>query len=160
MMWMAIPLTQGLFALVDGKFYKQLNQFKWHAIKCKHTYYAVRATSKRKSKRRIVLMHREILGLSNNILTDHKNGCGLDNRKINLRPATSLQNRINSKKRHNCSSKFKGIYWEKRRKKWQVQIVFNKKHISLGLFDNEVEAAKAYDRKAKELFGEFARINF
>ncbi len=50
--------------------------------------------------------------------------------------------------------------FHKRDNKWEVQITFKGERTFLGRFDDEVEAAKAYDKKAKELFGEFAYLNF
>jgi hypothetical protein len=58
------------------------------------------------------------------------------------------------------SSKFKGVRLEKRAGKWRAQIKINKKYIYLGLFSDEEEAARAYDLKAQELFGEYAALNF
>ena len=87
---------------------------------------------------------------------DHENGRGLDNRKQNLRPATRSQNMANMKP----TGRFKGITFHERLKKYEASVGhFGKKHY-LGVFDTPEEAAKAYDRKAIELFGEFAWLNF
>ncbi len=160
--WMAIPLTQGLFALVDGEDLERISEHKWYANKIGNTYYAMRNTSKQKDKERMVLMHREVLGLSygDKRLSDHKNCNGLDNRKQNLRLCTHSQNHQNQKKKINTNNKYKGTSWQNRRKKWRARIQFNRKEIHLGCFDDEIEAAKAYDKAAKELFGEFAKTNF
>ena len=58
------------------------------------------------------------------------------------------------------TSKYKGISWHKLSNKWQAYIRINRKKIHLGVFDNEITAAKAYDKQAKRLFGEFAYLNF
>ena len=58
------------------------------------------------------------------------------------------------------SSKYKGVSWNKGVKKWLAQIGFNDKVIHLGQFGDEIEAAKVYDKAAKELFGDFAHTNF
>ena len=89
-----------------------------------------------------------------------KDGDGLNNQKANLRICTRSQNKMNGKSYKNSSSKYKGIWWVKKNKKWRVRIRLNNKTIHLGYFKDETEAAKAYDSKAKELFGEFARLNF
>ena len=60
----------------------------------------------------------------------------------------------------NAGSRYKGVCWHKRKKKWCVSICKSGKRAYLGPFDNETEAALAYDQKAKELFGEFAYLNF
>lgn len=167
---MAIPLTQGLYALVDGEDYKWLNQWKWFAQKdyksCFGNFYACRKVWEN-GRRRAVLMHREILNASKGTQTDHRNHCGLDNRKTNLRPCNYSQNAQNRMKIKG-SSKYKGVYWHKEHKykqkvyvgKWLAQINFNGQQIYLGLFDNQTDAAKAYDNAAKKYFGEFAELNF
>ena len=156
-----IRLTQGKYAIVDDEYFDRLNGFKWCAHKNRKTYYAVRNSKRQKGRRTFICMHREILGLktSDGKDTDHINGNGLDNRRVNLRPCTPSQNQHN--RRSFCgTSKYKGVSWHKRDKKWQAYIRLNGKLIHLGLFDSEIEAARAYDIKAKELFGEFAHLNF
>jgi len=157
---MPIPLTQGLYALVDGEDYERLNRHKWCAQKSKNTYYAARNITIQNGKQQKVRMHREILELSKDVQADHRNGCGLDNRKVNLRPATNQQNQFNRFPQKNVSSRYKGVGWHKFNKKWQAQIQHNNERIHLGYFDSEITAAKTYDQKAKELFGGFANCNF
>lgn len=155
---MPIPLTQGLYALVDGEDYERINKYKWYATKTPYTYYAIRNAGKRPHRYR-VLMHRQILDILKGIETDHINHYGLDNRKYNLRTATKSQNQHN-RQRQKGISKYKGVVWNKRAKKWHARIGYNNQQIHLGLFPDEVKAALVYDEKAKELFGEFAHINF
>jgi len=156
--WMAIPLTQGLYALVDGEDYGWLNQHKWCVTKPKtgHTYYAMRVSSKK-----TIEMHWEILGLEkgDKQWSDHQNGNGLDNRRCNLRPCISSQNHQNQKPIRGGTSKYKGVSWHKNAGKWQAHIKYYGKSKNLGYFSSEIEAAKAYNRAAKELFGEFAWLN-
>lgn len=155
--WMAIPLSQGLFALVNGEDYERLNQWKWCAVHLgKNNWYAIRNIGK-VPNRKMVLMHREILNVSNNKETDHKNGCGLDNRKQNLRICIHAENLRNQKPNSNHTSRYKGVGWH--RGKWRARIYFNCKCIYLGHFDNEVDAALAYNIAAKQYFGKFARLN-
>lgn len=156
-----IPLTQGKFAIVDDEDYEWLNQWKWYARKHRNTFYAIRNTNQQSSERKHVRMHRLILGLrkGDGKTSDHKNGNGLDNRRKNLRICTKSQNSQNRLPLKNTSSKFKGVYWDKKGKIWRAGIQKNSKRIYLGCFKSEIEAAKAYDRKAKELFGEFALCN-
>jgi len=106
-------------------------------------------------------MHRVIINAPKHLLVDHINHSGLDNRKANLRTATCAQNNVNraSYKTKNSPSKYKGVYWSKRDKKWQVQICYNYKCRTIGLFDNEFQAAKAYDEAAKKYHKEFAVLN-
>jgi len=92
--------------------------------------------------------------------TDHRNGNRLDNRRSNLRNATHRQNQMNMGKHRDNVSGFKGVFRRSGRKKWNVQIKANGKRKFLGRFDSPIEAAKVYDKAAKKLFGEFARLNF
>lgn len=154
---MAIPLTQGLYALVDGKDYDWLMQRKWWAVKGGRSYYAVRQVGE---KRKTIWMHREILNTPQGSFTDHINHNGLDNRKQNLRICTHSQNLRNQKLQQERTSKYKGVSWQKNCTMWVAFIGYKGKKIYLGAFDNEIEAAKKYDQKAKELFGEFAYTNF
>ena len=89
---------------------------------------------------------------------DHINGNGLDYRKCNLRVCTHQQNLQNQRIQKGVS-KFKGVCWHKASQKWMAKIKHNYKTIYLGVFNNEIDAAKSYNKKAKELFGEFARLN-
>ncbi len=160
----SIPLTQGKIAIVDKEDYQKLNQHKWYAVKSSDgsIYYAAYWVGK-KPKRKVIFMHRIIMNALPNQQIDHKNGNGLYNRKANLRFCTNSQNQQNRKSTLHRTSIFKGIFWNKwgqRRKRWKAEICLNHKHICIGYFNSEIEAAKAYDKKAKELFSEFARTNF
>lgn len=95
-------------------------------------------------------------------ICDHINGLGNDNRRDNLREATGQQNQINRfKQKGDYTSKYKGVRksGNKRGRGWRAQIYFNSEYIHLGMFHTEIGAAKAYNKKAIELFGEFARLN-
>jgi len=108
-------------------------------------------------------MHRQIINPPKHLVVDHINHHGFDNRKANLRPATRAQNSLNRPyifKRKDSPSKYKGVTWHKHKKKWQVQICFGGKHKTVGYFDDEIEAAKAYDEAAKYYHKEFAVLNF
>lgn len=105
-------------------------------------------------------MHRQILGLQkgDGIKSDHRNGNGLNNQRYNLRKCTTQQNGFN-RTCQSHSSQYKGASWDTKTKKWRAQIQLNENTFRLGSYETEIEAAKAYNRKAKELFGEFARLN-
>ena len=93
-------------------------------------------------------------------IVDHIDGDPTNNRRSNLRNCTQHQNSMNSRKRKNdASSKYKGVSWDKGRKKWRAYINLMRKQLFLGRFDNELEAARAYNDKAVELYGEFAHLN-
>lgn len=144
-----IPLTQGKFAKVDNEDFEELKNINWvynnkYARNIKAGY-----------------MHRLIINTPINMDTDHINHDTLDNRKSNLRICSRSKNNMNTISIDvNKKSIYKGVTWFKRDSKWKSQIMINYKNIHIGYFSSEFEAAKAYDKKAKELFGEFALTNF
>jgi DNA polymerase-1 len=158
-----IPLTQGKYAIVDPDDYRRLSKYKWYAagrrVGC---YYAVRTMKTENGTKHRLHMHRQILKVPDDVFVDHINRNSLDNRKANLRPATPSQNVRNRAKNTNrtFSSKYKGVSWNRCIKPWRAHIHFNHELISLGSFDSEIRAAKAYDRAARIYHGEFAVLNF
>lgn len=146
-----IKLTKGKFALVDNEDFDRVNQFKWH-------YDSGYAVNKNKLK---IYMHRLIMNFPTEDI-DHINMNCLDNRSSNLRIATSQQNGVNRKLNKNNTSQYKGVHLltdKYRTKKWHATIKVYYKTISLGVFENKVDAAKAYNQAAQQYFGEFARLN-
>jgi len=95
----------------------------------------------------------------NIIQVDHKDGDTLNNKRHNLRPCTSTQNQQNRTKRARSSSQYKGVSYCKKLKKYRARIRINTKLKHLGCFQNEIDAALAYDKAAEINFGEFARLN-
>ena len=91
---------------------------------------------------------------------DHINHSKSDNTILNLRWCSIKQNNCNRCKQNNTSSGFKGVVWDASRSKWRAYINADGKHIFLGRFAEEEDAAKKCDEKAQELFGEFAKLNF
>jgi hypothetical protein len=150
-----IPLTRGKFAIVDAADYYRLIQFQWYAKYSGKTFYATRNHAGKSVK-----MHREIMDCPGHLLVDHIDHDGLNNRRSNLRLCTSSQNLCNTVSTRGSSSKYKGVCWHKREKQWVASIQFNKKTYYLGDFDSEIDAARAYDEKAKVLHGQFACLNF
>jgi len=91
---------------------------------------------------------------------DHINRIKTDNRIENLRWVSNQENSFNTNKtRRVTSSTYKGVCWYKKYKKWMAQIGINGKQKTLGYFDDEIDAARAYNEKAAELFGEYAALN-
>jgi len=155
-------MAQPKYAKVDPADYKRLRGYEWLAKKGRKSFYALRRVPTGKAgKEKLVYMHQEVIEVADGMVVDHINHDGMDNREANLRPATYSQNLYNRKKRSGATqSKYKGIYWRKKNRKWQAQITFERKRICLGYFRNEIEAARAYDRAAMKYHGEFASLNF
>ena len=154
-----IYLGEDEWTILDAEDYYRLNSFKWFLTGRLHKFYAAR-TIKIDGKTRIARMHRDIMNPPDNLVVDHRNSDGLDNRRQNLRLATKSQNGCNSRKRKNTSSVYIGVHLRKKQGRWEAEITHNRKKIWLGSFDNEIAAAKAYDAAAKKYHGEFARLNF
>lgn len=158
---MQIPLTQGLFALVDDSDYEELSEHLWYAHyqpRCAddETYYAMRESAKDTT----IYMHRVILDAPSLVRVDHKNKNGLDNQRDNLRLCTNSQNQANKSKQNGVySSSYKGVSWVGRVAKWRAYIVINNKQYHLGYFSLESSAAFAYNDAALNSFGEFALLN-
>lgn len=157
-----IKLTQNKYALVDNEDYEPLSKYSWYIVKSFNNIYACRHTIKSDIvvKRCHVLMHRQILKVTGKYNVDHINHNSLDNRKSNLRVCTHAQNSRNSRKNINNTSGYKGVYWSTVGNSWMAYIKYNYKLFNLGYFKDKKEAARSYDKKAKELFGEYAYLNF
>jgi len=152
-----IPLTKGKAAEVDDEDFEAINVYKWYYL-ASGTGYAVRRT-KTNGIVKTILMHRQILNPGADLEVDHIDGNGLNNCKINLRPATHAQNMRNRIMKGKGTSQYKGVYFNKSRGMFCAEIKFEgiKKH--LGYFSNQHEAGQAYNAAAKSLFGEFEKTN-
>ncbi|OHB78622.1 MAG: hypothetical protein A2Z25_16745 [Planctomycetes bacterium RBG_16_55_9] len=106
-----------------------------------------------------MLMHRQLIQPGKGYVIDHINGCGLDNRRANLRLATVAQNAWNARKR-NPRSGYKGVWLAKDKGLWRAAIVHHGKREHLGYFNDKRDAARAYDQAAKKYHGRFAALNF
>lgn len=150
-----IQLTQNKIAIIDDDDYNRIIKYKWYAINGRNdVFYAVTNINGLQ-----IEMHKFIL--ESESLIDHINYNGLDNRKSNLRIATQSQNSIHRRKINSkTSSRYKGVSWHSSKNKWRVQIMKEGNQLHVGYFLNEEDAARAYDKSAYKLFGEFAELNF
>lgn len=148
------------YALVDEVDYPALNQHNWRLCRNRSgSYYALTTVGTGRRGRRTVGMHRIVLDLPKGFDVDHRNCNGLDNRRENLRSATRSQNIANQRKHitNKWRSRYKGV--KKSGRRWEARLKKNGIEHSLGTFVVEEEAALAYNKAAKKLFGEFALIN-
>lgn len=155
-----IPLSgelgEGKFALVDDDIYELYGHLKWNLS---NTGYVQRIVRLGNGKRKNILLHRLVMNAPKGIQVDHINRDKLDNRRENLRLATSSQQQANQTAKGGYS-KYKGVFKERsKRCPWFAAIRFEGKTYYLGSFATELEAAKAYNDAAKKLYGEFACLN-
>lgn len=154
--------ARGRAALVDEADFDLVMQYRWHAvdgqvIRQSTTYAATSALRDSAGKQVTTRMHTLITGWP---LVDHVDGNGLNNQRSNLRDATYAQNAANRRPSPGYSSQFKGVRWYPQLRKWNARIGHAGKLRHLGYFEDEIDAAKAYDSAARALFGEYARPNF
>ena len=150
-------LANGASALIDSEYLDLVQSFRWTAIRAKSKYGGFYA----RTDKPFLAMHRLIMGVNDpNILVDHENHNGLDNRKENLRLITPKENMWNARPKIGGSSSYKGVTWHKHKRRWNARIYFNNKMIQLGYYKSEQDAGSAYDAAARELFGEYACLNF
>lgn len=156
---LTLPLTKGYSAIIDATD-SDLTTLKWCVILGHKTQYATRRDNKI-----MPYLHRVILSriLGRELLktehVDHVNGNGLDNRRCNLRLATPSQSQQNQPRDRANTSGYKGVTLCKATLRWKAQIQVNKKHMHLGYFTTPELAYAAYCEAAKELHGEFARLD-
>lgn len=146
-----ISLGDGYYAYVDAADYEWLSKWKWHLC----SGYAVRY-----EKGKLLFMHRETMKPPEGMIVDHKNRNKLDNTREGLRICTQQENTRNAGKIQGTYSRFKGVSYRKERDKYFGQVYCEGEQYYLGLYADEIDAARAYDLTAVALFGEFARINF
>jgi hypothetical protein len=157
-----IPLTQYKVTKVDASDFEFLSQWEWQATYTPSTkgWTAVRYAKTSTGKVGPIPMHRVIMSAPPGLDVDHRDHDSLNNVRSNLRVCTRSQNLANTRKRQNCTSQFKGVSFDPRRKLWALQISSGGKRVVMKRFDNELVAARAYDEAATRIFGEFANLNF
>ncbi len=158
-----IPLPCGRVTVVDDEDYASLSLYRWQ-------YNERRACVQRMSRKpdgtkTTVRMHRQIMDAKPGEIVDHIDGDPLRNVRSNMRITNVSGNTRNSGKYglkigRATTSRYKGVYWDKTKRKWRASIYADGKRHRLGRFRDEEAAARAYDAAAKELHGEYARLNF
>jgi hypothetical protein len=146
-----IPLTQGLYAIVDVADYDWLNQWCWCATKTRNGFIAAR----RVTKGITISMHTALTGARE---TDHWDHNTLNNCRSNLRPCTRSQNHANSKRRSDNNSGLKGVSFCKATGRWRADARINGRGFNLGRYDTKEEAYASYCEFMRTNFGEFAYL--
>jgi len=158
----AIPTTNPKYSiLVDDEDYDRVKLYNWCIHGAARGYNITRRID---STQRPHIKLSNYIMRNNNVIYDHIDRNFLNNQKENLRICTATQNAQNKTKLYsdliNYSSKYKGVAWYSRGKKWMVRIRANHENYFIGYFKDELEAAHAYDKAALKYHGEFACLNF
>lgn len=155
-----IPLTRGKTAVVDLAD-RELANVSWYAMKGRNTWYAVREAA-RTPVLVVELLHREVARRAGMEVdgkdTDHRDGDGLNCRRLNLRAAERVENCHNTPVHRDNKSGVKGVSWDASRELWNARIMARGKNHHLGRFKELSDAEAAYKAAASELHGEFARL--
>lgn len=152
---MEILARHGETILIDDEDANIVAGITWSVLRIRQLAYA---TARVEGKR--VYMHRVVSHAPDGVSVDHINGEGLDNQKANLRFVTHSQNCMNTRKRSNQSSRFRGVYFDKGKGRWRAQVTASGVQTTIGTFESEEAAAVAYDREARLRFGQYGRYNF
>lgn len=153
-----ITLTKGYEAVIDAADVHLVDGVNWYANTDGNTVYAQRgayANGAQKTTR----LHRVLMGVNDELLVDHIDGDGLNNRRSNLRLATREQNNRNQRLVKRNSSGFKGVSWDKKERKWLAQIRVDGRSRNLGRYKTPEQAHAAYCAASLKIYGEFARHN-
>jgi len=147
-----IILTNGMVAYVDAADYDELSKYAWSSVSGGY--------AGRREKGALVLMHRQIMNPPEGMVVDHIKGNRLDNTRAHLRVCTAWENSQNRVKHPGATSRHIGVYYRADRKKWVGLIRLEGKPRQIGSYNDELEAARAYDHVAVQHLGDNARLNF
>ena len=158
--WLEIPFKRGVSLLIDAADWGHVSQWQWRLLTNGYLGRSVRGELCTHCGRRpsgLVYLHRFLFpDIPSGLWVDHINGIRTDNRRKNLRLVSPGENTHNRASRG--AGDFRGVH--KVGSKWRAHISFKGRFMSLGHFATPEEAAQAYDRAAKNLYGEHARTNF
>jgi hypothetical protein len=152
-----VPLTRGCEACIDSCDVPLVDGMNWYALKRRNKFYAVGWLRKPGGSKTLLLMHRLISATPAGLETDHVDGDGLNNRRENLRHATTAENQCNRGAQKNNTSGRKGITFHKSTGRWASRITMNGKRHLVGYFATPELAWEAYCAAAERIHGEFAR---
>jgi HNH endonuclease len=149
-----VPLQRGQFAIVDSEDWLRVALHSWYIERNHRVDYAYAAVDGKK-----MYLHRFIMQPLEGFEVDHIDGDGLNNRRSNLRIVSHKQNLRNQRLQARSTSGYKGVSWGKSRCLWGAHIRYDGKKRFLGRFPSRDDAARAYNTRASEVFGEYARLN-
>ena len=160
---MLVPLSLGYCAVIDEADWPLVKGFAWKAAETKPgsgRVYAI-AFPRENGRQKTIYMHRLLAGASGRgQQVDHADRDTLNNRRGNLRICSNAQNMHNSWIGKRNKSGYKGVCWCSFTSRWKAQIRVNGRKMFLGRYNSAEDAARAYDAAARDLSGEFARVNF
>jgi len=151
---MQIDLSQGYKAEIDFSDWWKLKGRKWFAHVRPRTVYVCSSSKKGTT----VYLHRHIMDAPDDMQVDHIDGDGLNNRRSNLRLATSAQNNANALRAANATGYIGVSFREGGR--YQARGRKDGIRYSIGMYDTAEEAARAYDEWTLKAYGPFAVLNF
>jgi hypothetical protein len=156
-----LPLNNGGYTLIDADRFEELSLYRWNKYDNGNGRLYVSRYCQMAGK---VYLHREITGAVKGEWVDHIDNDSLNNTGKNLRITDRKGNLRNTSKRRMVSgkptsSRYKGVSWDKKLCKWRAKIHLGRKNIHIGYYKDEKEAARAYDSRARELYGEYAWLN-
>lgn len=155
-----VCLGDGHHAIVSVEDIPLISGYRWKTLNTKGRKYAFCSVGV-DGTQQTRLMHRVILGVTDqSVLVDHRDNDGLNNTRSNIRLASHADNQANRVGKKNTRSRYKGVMRYEDRGVWRARIIRNGKLHFIGSFTDEADAARAYDDAARELHGEFARLNF
>lgn len=154
-----LELTQGHFAVISIVDAEAAGQFNWCARNLRGAIYAYRTTREARGLSGQQGLHQfigERMGIDTSQLVDHRNGNGIDCRRMNLRSATKAQNNMNKRRSRNNTSGVKGVTWFAPDRKWQARVGVNGRRVLVGYFSDLEQARVAVTKARARLHGEFA----
>lgn len=128
------------YTVIDAADVPLVSQWCWNLASGYASRYVGDETSSR-----FVYLHRQLLGLTegDRAIGDHINRDKLDNRRKNLRAITAAGNAQNRPPRLNGTSKYRGVSWDRKSRKWRASVMVNGKTVTCGRFDDEEQAARS-----------------